>query len=108
MTSVSFSFNKIQRSYFGLELKNGKKITLCYPTKKQFDELLQLSEMINERPSEETFNLLTKMISKIMNRNLQSVEVEEKMIADDYDVEEQIMFLKSYMDFIGTLQNDPN
>lgn len=109
MTNKSFDFNKIQRSYYNIKLKNGKTLIISMPKKRIFEKMQKLINLDEENSNiEEAFRNTAILVTEILNDNKQKIKIELKEIEDNYNFEELIAFVQDYAEFVNTLSNNPN
>ena len=100
----SFSFNKIKRKYFNVQLKNNKTYLVQMPEKGTFERLIELKNTVGEEDSvRELYNCVAMMISN----NKQGYKVTAKDIAG-YTIEEIMEFIKAYMGFVKGITEEKN
>ena len=97
-----FNFNKIQRKYFNVTLKNGKTYLVQMPTKQTFESLTSMQEV-----KEENFDVLYEAVADMLSNNKQGYKVTKNDL-EDYSVEDLIAFINAYVDFIKELGKAKN
>ena len=111
MANLSFSFNKIKRSFFNVELKDGQKLQVKMPTKGTFQKLQTLQEMQTDEDVSvnDVMDTMAGIMADVLNNNLNGVHISPTEIEDQYDLEEMTEFIGEYYEkFVGGLQNNPN
>lgn len=103
---ANLNFNKIQKQYLTVTLRDKNKTTIFVgtPTKKLLDELISLNSSINNDNlnSDELGNELYEICAKLMSRNKGNVNIEKELLEDIFDIEDIMIFLKAYMDFVSS------
>lgn len=109
MATVSFDFNKIDRSIFKVTMKDGKKLLVKMPMKKTFEKIAKIEEAnAEEMTAEDALDILGEFCSEILSNNLQKTKVSTKYITDNYNLEEMRELIASYMKFTKGVKEDPN
>lgn len=111
MANLSFNFNKIKRSFFNVELKDGQKLQVKMPTKRTFEKLQSLKDMQADEDASvnDVMDTMAGVMCDVLNNNLNGVRVDPADIAEQYDLEEMTAFIAEYYEkFVGGLQNNPN
>ena len=111
MANLSFSFNKIKRSFFTVKMKDGQSLQVKMPTKGTFQKLQTLQNMQDDDSVSvnDVMDTMAGIMADILNNNLNGVKVDPAEIADQYDLEEMTSFIAEYYEkFVGGLQNNPN
>lgn len=109
MATVSFDFNKINRSIFKVTMKDGKKLLVKMPMKKTFEKITKLEDTdTDEMTVEDALDTLGEFCSEILSNNLQKTQIRTKYIVDNYNIEEMRELIASYMEFTKGVKADPN
>lgn len=112
MANLSFSFaNGVKRSFFNVELKDGRKLQVKMPKKSTFSKISTLQDFSKDPDAsvDDVIDTLSALIAECLSNNLNSEKIEASDIADDYDIEEMEQFLNMYMDkFVAGIQNEKN
>ena len=111
MANLSFNFNKIQRTFFNVELKDGRKLQVKMPMKKTFSKLSVLKDMQEDENTtiDDVMDTLAAVVAECLTHNLNGETVTAEYIVEDYDIEEMKAFIDEYYEkFVGGIQNDPN
>ncbi len=103
---ASLNFNKIQKQYFNVTLTDKNKTTLmiCNPSKKLLSEITTLDSILKndgDSNAEDEIDSLYEVCSKIMSRNKANIKVGKELLEEILDIEDIMIFLKSYMEFIS-------
>lgn len=103
----SFDFNKIKRSFFTAQLKDGRKLLVKMPMKKTFEKMTSLNDMGDVSPNE-AMDELGGICAEILSNNMKGEPVSTGYMVDNYDTEEMTLFVEAYMDFVSGVKSDPN
>ena len=108
------NFNNLKKRYLTVTLPDDNHTTLMIgtPTKSIMDELILMQEGIStigdDRTGSDTINDLYNACAKVMSRNKCGVKITGEYLAELLDVEDIMLFFKSYMDFMSELSNSKN
>lgn len=111
MAVLAFSFNKIQKTFFNVELKDGRLLQVKMPKKSTFSKLSVLQEMSKDEgvSVDDVIDTLAAMVAECLSNNMSGEKVEPAYIADEYDLEEMQNFIDEYYDkFVGGIRSNPN
>lgn len=109
MANLSFDFNKVNRSFMTVTLKDNRKLIVKMPMKKTFEKLSALQEMdTDSMTAEDAMDTLGGLCAEILSHNMTGEQVTAKEITDDYDTEEMEALIDAYMEFAGGVKNNPN
>lgn len=108
MANKSFSFNKFERSYFNVELKDGSEVFVKMPQKKTFERLVQVKAIDADTPFDKQLTALAGLCADIMSNNKTDKKVAADFLAKNYDFEELYAFMEAYVDFVRGAQDNPN
>ena len=109
MANLSFDFNKVNRSFMTVTLKDNRKLIVKMPMKKTFEKLSALQEMdTDSMTAEDAMDTLGGLCAEILSHNMTGEQVTTKEITDDYDTEEMEALIDAYMEFAGGVKNNPN
>lgn len=98
-----FNFNKVQRRYYPVTLKDGKTYLVAMPEKRTFEKLQSLDTSDDADVMQE----LRKCVAEIISNNKQGKRVKPKEFID-YSLDEIMQFIHGYVDFIKGLENEKN
>lgn len=98
-----FNFNKVQRRYYPVTLKDGKTHLVAMPEKRTFEKLQSLDTSDDADVMQE----LRKCVAEIISNNKQGRRVKPKEFID-YSLDEIMQFIHGYVDFIKGLENEKN
>ena len=111
--NMSFSFNKVKRSFFTVELKapegeNGKRLIVKMPKKKTFEKINAIGN-IEDMTMDDAFDTLGGIVSEILSNNMAGERVSSEYVTENYDIEEMSEFIDNFMNFVnGKAKTDPN
>jgi hypothetical protein len=112
MANLSFSFpDGVKRTFFNVELKDGRKLQVKMPKKSTFSKVSTLQGFSNNPDAsvDDVIDTLSALIAECLSNNLNGDTVKASEIAEDYDIEEMQQFLNMYMDqFVAGIQNEKN
>ncbi|CAM2079363.1 MAG: hypothetical protein NSGCLCUN01_03583 [uncultured Clostridium sp.] len=104
---ATLNFNTIKKQYLTVTLRDEKKTTImvCTPSKKLLSEIISIDSLVrsvsDDSTGEEEMDALYEVCAKVMSRNKGNIKIEKEMLEDIFDIEDIMIFLKSYMDFIS-------
>ena len=109
MANVSFDFNKINRSFFNVTLKDGRKLQVKMPMKKTFEKLQALQNLNEDEVGiEDLLDTFGALCAETLSHNLNDEVVTRDYMVENYDIEEMTEFIKTFYVFVGNVANDPN
>lgn len=109
MANRSFDFGKIQRSFYTTKLKDGTTLVVNMPKKRTFEKMTELQEMDeNEVTNEIAFQSIAGLMAEILSNNKNGQQITADYVADQYDIEEMLGYIKDYMIFVDSLKANPN
>lgn len=103
-----FDFNKVKRSFFTAQLKDGRKFLVKMPMKKTFEKITALDSMGDTVSPDEAMDAMGGICAEILSNNMKGERVEAEYMVDNYDTEEMTLFIGAYMEFVSGVKNDPN
>ena len=104
---ANLNFNNIQKQYLIVTLSDKKKTTImvCNPSKKLLTEITSIDSLIrsidNDSTGENEIDALYEVCAKIMTRNKAGVVITTQLLESIFDIEDIMIFLKAYMDFVS-------
>ena len=109
MANRAFDFNKVQRSFMTITLKDRRKLIVKMPMKKTFEKMTSLQEAdADEMSVDDAMDTLGGLCAEILSHNMTGERVTAKEITDDYDIEEMNELIGAYMEFAGGVKKNPN
>jgi hypothetical protein len=108
--SKSLNFNTINKHYLNITFADEKATTIlvCMPTKSLLRELTEFTANLKAENSLETIDELYSICAKTMSRNKTGVVITKEFLEDIFDYEDVLIFLKSYMSFVGEVAGRKN
>jgi len=105
----SFSFNKINKKFINVELKNGLKLQVTMPSKRTFEALQILMDTQTENTNAvEAYDSLANVVAEALSNNLNNETISKKEVADLYDLEDLVEFTKAFFEYVKEATNSPN
>lgn len=103
------NFNTAKKQYLTITLPDAKQTTImvCTPTKALLNRLENMETDLTEG-SDSVMDDLYELIAQLMSRNKGGVKITREQLEECLDIEDVIMFIKSYKTFLGTIQNLKN
>ncbi|MDL2250773.1 hypothetical protein LJC51_08980 [Lachnospiraceae bacterium OttesenSCG-928-J05] len=115
MASRNFDFNKIQRSFMTIKLKEGTltsgdaTLVVKMPMKKTFEKMTAIQNQGTEDMStDDAMDMIGGIVADILSNNMQKKKITTEDITDNYDIEEMMILLDKFMEFTESIQSDPN
>ena len=106
MANRSFDFGKIKKSFFTTRLRDGRVLAVNMPKKRVLEMIIGTGES-EENETEfdkQVFELMAEVLSN--NKNGKRITAEE--VKNNFDLEDIVEYLKGYVDFVSTLNVNPN
>ena len=111
----TLNFNNVKKQYFTVTLpdKNETTIMIGTPTKAVFDELTSVEATFKAYEketdsAEEIISDLYDLVARVMSYNKGNIRITKEMLAECLDIEDIILFFKSYLGFISEIQSLKN
>ena len=111
MADLSFDFNKIKRTFFNVTLKDGTVLKVKMPTKTTFGKVQALNRLQQDQNADvdDVIDTIAGVMTDCLSNNLNGIHVSGEQIAEEYDLQEMMMFIRGYYEkFVGGIQNNPN
>lgn len=107
----TLNFNGLKKQYLTVVLPDDKKTTLMVgtPTKAIFDEFTSIKDSLEgDNMEEEALNELYGICAKLLSRNKGGIKISKETVAELFDFEDVIVFIRAYTDFIHEVTNSKN
>jgi len=99
---MALDFQKRKKKYFDLTLHDGTKLKIPTPTKKIYDELVNLS-----RDTEAAAKELPGLTRTILATNKDGILITDEQM-DDFDIADLYAFFIEYTNYVTEVLSDPN
>lgn len=104
-----FDMTKIKKRYFDIKLKNGKILNIEAPKLKILKKILSLGESSkNEELNENDMKDLIEATTLALNKNKQNYKISAEQVEELFNIEELILFLSDYFEWVNQIQNSKN
>lgn len=104
----ALNYQKLKKSYLAVTLIDGTEISIGTPTKKVYDDLKSMSDLIDDNDNVEAMDELYRVTASVMSRNKDGVKIDKERLEEIMDIEDIIILYNAYMEFIGELSNQKN
>lgn len=107
----TLNFNELKKKYFTVILPDDKKTTLRIgtPTKAIFDEFTSIKDTLEgDGVEDEALNELYNICAKLLSHNKGGIKISRDEVAELFDFEDIIIFIRAYTDFISEVTNSKN
>lgn len=109
----ALNFNNIKKEYLTVTLPDEKRTVLMVGTPKKglLKELMDIKNALDdygEDMSEENIDTLFYICARLMSRNKGGIEVTKETIEDLFDIEDILIFVHAYLDFLTELASSKN
>ena len=109
MANLSFSFNKMKRSFITVELKDGRKLVVKMPKKSTFEKMNALEELDTENTTiNDVMDTLGGVVAEFLSNNMNGERITADEITEGYDIEEMHELIEQYVAFTRSMSRDPN
>ena len=109
MANLSFSFYKMKRSFFTVELKDGRKLVVKMPKKSTFEKMSALEELDTENTTvNDVMDTLGGVVAEFLSNNMNGERITADEITEGYDIEEMHELIEQYVAFTRSMSRDPN
>lgn len=105
---ASLNFNNLQKKYLTVTLNDENKTTImvCNPSKKLLNEIISIDSIVrntdDSSTGEEEVDALYEVCAKVMSRNKGGIKIEKELLEDIFDIEDIMIFFKTYMEFVSS------
>jgi hypothetical protein len=104
----ALNFNNTKKTYLNVTLTDGTVLLVGTPTKRIFDELIAIKDNLDNIADSETLSIIYDVCALIMSRNKTGKEITKEYLEEIFDVEDIIMFFKSYVEFMDEVKSVKN
>lgn len=110
MANKSFYFGKMKRSFYTTTLKDGKVVIVNMPKKSTFEKMQEISELDEEEvDGKEVYKTMLSLMAEILSNNKNGERITaEYLESEEYDIEEIVVYINDYGDFVNSIKNNPN
>lgn len=110
MANKSFSFGKLQRSFYTTELKDGKTLVVNMPEKRVFERMQTIQDFEeDEIKSGAAYEAMLELVAEILSNNKNRERITAEYLEnEDYNIEELVEFIQDYAGFVNQLKKNPN
>ena len=108
--NTTFDFNALKKKHMRVILPDAKKTTLLVttPNKSTFDSFVNIKNTLDADMGDEAINELYDILTKILNQNINKLEFSIHDVAEMFDFEDIIAFIKAYTQFISEVTGSKN
>ena len=99
------NLSNTKKSFFTLTFVDGKKILVKMPTKKIFDELLNVQDNVE---SMENLDEVLSVLSSALSNNMARKNISKEYLANQLDIEDIVVIFKAYTEFVQEAANSKN
>lgn len=104
-----FDMTKIKKRYFDIRLKSGKTLNIEVPKLKILKKISSLGESSkNEELNENDVKNLIEATTLAINKNKQNYKISAEQVEDMFDIEDVMLFLSNYFEWVNQIQNSKN
>lgn len=109
----TLNFNNIKKEYLTVTLPDEKRTVLMVgtPGKALLSELMSIKNAIDnygEDMSEDSIDNLFYICARLMSRNKGGIEITKEYIEELFDIEDILIFVHAYLDFVTELASSKN
>lgn len=109
MANMNFDFNKMNRSFFTVTLKDDRRLVVKMPMKKTFEKITAVQSMDTDNmTTDDAMDTLGTICAEALSNNMTKERVTTKYITDNYDIEEMSEFIENFMAFVDGVKQNPN
>lgn len=107
----TLDFTKQKKEYLTVKLNDDDNTVLLVgtPTKEMLSEFIDINERINDDgANSEAIDELYEICAKVMSRNKGGIKITADYLAGFFDLEDIMVFLNGYTEFVSSLSNAKN
>lgn len=110
MAKRSYSLKKLKVEPLEIELFDGSTVQVLPPTIEVLDMLVAATNDLDDSGEmyEYQRTYICDLISKIISRNLEGIEISAEYVAENFDVVDIYEFCSVFFDWASEVQNNPN
>jgi hypothetical protein len=95
-------FQKRKKKYFDVTLHDGTKLKIPTPTRRTYDDLMDIYQNPDTAVSE-----LPRLLEATLKTNKEKVPITEEQLTE-FDIEDMYAFFTEYANFVNDALSDPN
>ncbi|WP_338547363.1 hypothetical protein V1225_01590 [Emergencia sp. JLR.KK010] len=101
----ALDFNTLKKKYLTVTLpdENKTKLMLRTPTKRILNEFINLEKILEDGTDDDGLEEIYDTLAIIMSHNKTGRKVETETLIELMDMEDIVIFLQSYMDFVSEI-----
>ncbi len=103
-----FSFRNVKKKFHAVELWDGTKVMLKYPSYGDFNAILNLTKLADGNYSQAILDDLAGLTARLLSNNLEGHKVTADDVKNNLGVEDIMAFFQDYIGFVNGLVKDPN
>ena len=104
-----FDMTKFIKKHFEIKISEGNNLFLLPPKMKVLKKIVSLSGNIsNEQLEEKDIDNLVEAIALAISKNKQEIKISAEQVEDMFDLEDMIIFLKEYFNWVSEITNQKN
>lgn len=111
---MALDFNSLKKSNLEIILndKRNTKLNIYTPSKKLLTEIINVSKSLTDIGDNEAdiedIDKLYEICAKAMSRNKQNIHINGEKLESIFDMEDLIIFLQAYIEFVSEIQDSKN
>lgn len=105
-----YSFKKLKITPFEVELFDGSIVKVLPPKIDVLDMLVAAADDLDENGDvyEYQRDYICDLISQIISRNVQKVEISKEYVSENFDVIDILGFCTAFFEWVSEVQSNPN
>lgn len=106
----ALDFNTLKKKVLTITLADEAKtkLLLTTPSKKVIDDLLRVQDSLSGEVDDGVINDLYELVTNLFNHNKTGKHVERETVEELMDLEDIIVFIGAYTDFLAEVTNSKN
>lgn len=106
----TLDFNTLKKQYLTVTLTDEEKtkVMIIPPTKKVLNDFLSMKESLSGDIGDQAIDELYGLVAKLMSHNKVGKVITKETIESTMDVEDIIVFIRAYTEFIAEVTNSKN
>ena len=104
----ALNFNNVSKKYWNVTLTDGTVLLVGTPTKAIFDRLIAIKDDLGNLANEDSLEALYDVCALVLSRNKTGKVITKDYLEENFDIEDIIILINSYVGFVNEIRNQKN